>query len=114
MSTQQEMHIIGSPEYYEALLKKHPHDQKIYERLMVLYRQQKNYKKELKIINTAIKTFEPILLRGKSANRKINTISNELNRSLGLVDKKGKMIYEPAPLPAWRKRKEVVLKKIGK
>lgn len=114
MSEKTELHIIGSPEYYEAMLKKHPKDEKLYSRLMVLYRQQKEYKKELNVINNAIRIFEPLMTKQKSADRKVNNISSKLNKVLGLTDSKGKTLYEPKPLSDWRKRKETVLKKLKK
>jgi len=107
-----ELTMVGTPAYYQNIIKHNPHDQKAYERLMVLYRQQKNYKKELHIINTAIKTFEKLYTPAKSKDRKVNTLSNQLNKALGLVDKKGRVLYEQKPLSTWKKRREIVLKKI--
>jgi len=104
--------IIGTPVYYENILKKDPKDQKAYERLMVLYRQQKEYKKELQTINRAIKTFEELYRSKKSPDKKVNSISNQLNKALGLTDKKGKILFEQKPLSTWKKRRETVLKKI--
>lgn len=105
--------MVGTPAYYQNILKNNPRDQKAYERLMILYRQQKEYKKELQIINAAIKTFEKIYTTSKSKDKKVNSISNQLNRSLGLVDKKGQALYEQKPLSVWKKRKTIVLKKIN-
>ncbi|HMK04572.1 MAG TPA: hypothetical protein VK489_10290 [Ferruginibacter sp.] len=104
--------MVGTPAYYQNIIKKDSRDQKAYERLMVLYRQQKDYKKELHIINTAIKIFEDLYTAPKNKDKKVNTISNRLNKSLGLVDKKGKPFFEQKPLSTWRKRREIVLKKI--
>ena len=108
-----QLSIVGSPAYYQNIIKNNPNDQKAYERLMILYRQQKEYKKELQIINTAIKVFEKLFAPAKSKGKKVNTISNQLNKALGLVDKKGNTLFEHAPLSTWRKRKEIVLKKIN-
>ena len=107
-----ELVMVGSPAYYQNILKNHTHNQKAYDRLMILYRQQKDHKKELHIINTAIKIFEKLYAPVKSKGKKVNTISNQLNRALGLVDKKGKALHEREPLARWKKRREVVLKKI--
>jgi hypothetical protein len=104
--------MVGSPAYYQNIIKKNPYGQKAYERLMVLYRRQKDYKKELHIINTAIKFFENLYARPASKAKKVNTISNQLNKVMGLVDKKGKPLYEQEPLSTWKKRRETVLKKI--
>ncbi len=105
--------MVGTPAYYENIVKKNPHQQKAYERLMVLYRQQKEYKKELHIINTAIKVFEKLYTSPKSKGKEVAAISKQLNRALGLVDKKGKALFEQEPLSTWRKRREIVLKKLA-
>jgi tetratricopeptide (TPR) repeat protein len=104
--------MVGTPAYYENIIRTDPRDQKAYERLMVLYRQQKDYKRELATINKAIKIFEPLYATPKSKDKKVNVISGQLNRALGLVDKKGRPLFEQKPLSTWRKRKETVLKKI--
>jgi len=91
-----ELVMVGSPAYYQNILKNHTHNQKAYDRL----------------INTAIKIFEKLYAPVKSKGKKVNTISNQLNRALGLVDKKGKALHEREPLARWKKRREVVLKKI--
>lgn len=44
-------------ELYNQILKTDPLQVHAYDRLMILYRQEKNYKKELSIINSGIKTF---------------------------------------------------------
>ena len=107
-----EMAMVGTTAYYHNILKQHPKDQQAYERLMVLYRQQKEYKKELQVIDTALKIFAGLYAPKKASGKKIRTISDQLNKALGLVDKKGKAVYEPKPLSTWRKRRETVLKKI--
>lgn len=106
-----ELTMVGSPAYYQNIIKNNPRDQKAYERLMILSRQQKDYKKELHIINTAIKIFEK-LYAAKNKGKKVNTISNQLNKALELVDKKGKALFEQKPLSKWKKRREIVLKKL--
>lgn len=104
--------VVGSTDYYQNIIKTNPKDQKAYDRLMILYRQQKEYKKELQIINTAIKVFDKILTPAKSKGNKVNALSNQLNKALGLVDNKGKALFEQQPLSTWRRRREIVLKKI--
>ncbi len=103
---------------YKQHLNKHPIDEFAYNRLMIIYRKQKMYKDELAIINRAIKALEDFYAKraqkrvGK--NNKIKTLSNNLIKSLGLADKKGNALYEPEPLPTWKKRKAVALKKLHK
>ena len=102
-----------TPAYYQQQLKEDPLNQKAYNRLMILYRKLKEYKKELHTINSAIRSFEAFnKSHKKKAGKTIQTISNKLNRSLGLVDHKGKAVYDAEPVAGWKKRKEVVVKKI--
>ena len=45
-------------ELYNEILKENPLQIHAYDRLMILYRQEKDYKKELSIIHRGIKTYE--------------------------------------------------------
>ena len=45
-------------ELYNQILKRDALQKHAYDRLMIIYRQEKNYKKELSVINSGIKTFE--------------------------------------------------------
>jgi tetratricopeptide (TPR) repeat protein len=89
-----------------------------YDRLMIIYRKQKNYKEELKVINDGIKFFkeqhEQKQKELSGSNKKIVQLSNAFMKSAGLKDKKGKNIYYPEPIPKWEKRKSVVEKKFKK
>ncbi|MGN6196841.1 MAG: hypothetical protein ACTHOB_18015 [Ginsengibacter sp.] len=100
---------------YHQILKKDPLQTNAYDRLMILYRKEKNYKKELSTINSGIKAFEQFYKNqlGKPS-RKISEISNQLNKAFHLVDKKGNSLYTPEPIDRWLKRKGVVEKKIEK
>jgi tetratricopeptide (TPR) repeat protein len=98
---------------YEKLLKKKPLNEAVYNRLMMLYRQLKEYEKELKVIKHGIAAFED-LYKKKSPGAKVARLSAALARSTGLVDKKGKDVYEPGPLGRWRKRKAIVEKRLKK
>ena len=46
--------------------------------------------------------------------KEVEAISEKLNKSFGLVDKKGTKLYNPEPIGRWQKRKEIVNKKITK
>jgi hypothetical protein len=100
---------------YNEILKIDPLQTHAYDRLMILYRKEKNYKKELSIINSGIKTFEKFYKRrlGKPS-KKISAISLKLNKAFHLIDKKGNSLYNPEPLGRWQKRKQTVEKKLGK
>ena len=102
-------------ELYTVLLRTDPLQVHAYDRLMILYRQQKNYKKELSIINTGIKVFDKFFKRQKGKpSKKITELSEKLNKAFHLVDKKGNSLYMPEPLRRWQKRKETVEKKLEK
>src|SRR5687768_5204833 len=83
-----------------------------YDRLMIHYRKEKNYEKELSIIKKAITTFRNHYneKQGGALKRKINpsikTLSKKISKSTGLLDKKGNEVYLPEPLPRWIKRQE--------
>lgn len=99
---------------HEEAIKANPLIEKGYDRLMILYRKDKDYKNELRIINTGIKSFEDFYRSRKTGSKKIAEISKKLNRSFGFTDKKGNAVYEPEPIARWKKRKVTVQKRIKK
>jgi hypothetical protein len=99
---------------YEEAIQKDPLAEKVYDRLMILYRKEKDHSKELKLINAGIKSFETFYRSKKSRSKKIADISNKLNKSFGFTDKKGNTVYDPEPIARWKKRKITVEKRIKK
>lgn len=100
---------------YEKLLKRSPRNEKIFDRLMIMYRKLKNYKKELATIDNAIQAFEIRQDTGrKPIDKKISRISNALLKATGLMNKKGGNLYQPGPVARWEKRKETVMKRLKK
>ena len=99
---------------YESAIEANPLLEKAYDRLMILYRKEKDYKNELRTINTGIKAFESFYKSRKSGSKKIAEISKKLNRSFGFTDKKGNAVYDPVPIARWKKRKVTVEKRIKK
>ena len=100
-------------ELYNSVLKTDDLNVNAYDRLMKIYRQLKEYKKELMIINKGIKAYEQLYKsERKTRSKKINDISQKLNRSFGLIDKKGNNTYDPEPIGRWKKRKLNVEKKV--
>ena len=68
-----------------------------YNALMKIFRKEKAYKKELKIINTAIKVYEKYYNDNSGKHSKqVKMISEKLNKSFGFVDKKGAKLYQRA------------------
>ena len=97
----------------EKLIRNNPANERVYNRLMILYRKQRNYKEELKVINRAIKTFEELFKkRQPHFNKKIKAISTALSKAMGLTDKKGNTVHLSGDLGKWKKRKELVSKKV--
>ncbi|MGN6297168.1 MAG: hypothetical protein ACTHM7_10345 [Ginsengibacter sp.] len=102
-------------ELYHRILETDPLQAHAYDRLMILYRRDKNYKKELSIINEGIKIFEKFYkAQSGKPSKKISDISKKLNKAFHLVDKQGNSLYAPEPIDRWQKRKKVVEKKMGK
>ena len=104
---------------YEQQIKSGTVDPFPYDRLMIYYRKQKDLKKELQIINRALKVFTDHLktktgklLKGGKSQAAIKRLSAKINLSSGLIDKKGNPTYLPEPLPRWTKRKQAVQDKL--
>jgi hypothetical protein len=104
---------------YEQQVKSGTVDPFPYDRLMIYYRKQKDLKKELEIINRALKVFTDHLkektgkmLQGARSRATIKRLSDKISKSAGLIDKKGNPIYLPEPLPRWTKRKQAVQDKL--
>ncbi|HEV8082832.1 MAG TPA: hypothetical protein VGP55_06510 [Chitinophagaceae bacterium] len=86
-----------------------------YDKLMKLFRKSKEYKKELSLVNKAIKVYEAYYkMRWRKHSKTIDSISSKLNKSLGLTDKEGIHVYDPEPLGKWKKRKIIVQNKLKK
>ncbi len=102
--------------FYRQVLKEDPLNDIAYGRLMVIYRKEKDYRKELAVINEAIKAYEGNIRSQKEqrvkGKRKAASLSKSLAQSLGLADSKGAPVYEDRILISWRKRKETVAKKL--
>ena len=90
-----------------------------YDRLMIYYRKEKDYAKELKVIKKGIDTFKKVYSKIqataiKKQKGKIAELSRQFSKRAGLTDKQGNDAYLPEPLPRWLKRLSVVEKKIKK
>ncbi len=96
---------------YEKLLKKATKKIKILERLMIVFRKLKDVEKELLYIDTAIKIYEQQYPVKKSTDKKITTLSKQLNNLLGHTDKKGKNMLVPPEIAKLELRKTRLLKK---
>lgn len=101
---------------YEEAIQNDPLTIAAYNRLMVIYRKQKEYKKELAVINQAIKALQAnedqVRKDWLKQNRKAAKLSQALAKSLGVMDAKGKMTQEDPVVTAWKKRKAVTTKRL--
>ena len=99
---------------YEAALKKHPQNVYVYDRLMILYRKEKAYRKELSLIAKAIGKFKNLYQPEKNGHsKKVTSLSKSILHAVGLTDKKGLALYQPQPIARWEKRKKTVNQKLA-
>lgn len=104
----------GAIEMYEWLVKKYPTEAHNYDRLMILYRKEKAYKKEISLIGTAIDKFTTLLHPNKkNTSKKIASLSKSILHATGLTDKRGMALYQPQPIARWQKRKKVLQQKLA-
>jgi tetratricopeptide (TPR) repeat protein len=108
--------ISEATKLYERAIKQAPTDERAYNRLMIIYRKEKEYDAELKVIDKGIDAFTK-LYQSKTKkvvgnDKEAVRLSNALIKSLGLKDKKGNDLIEHEPIATWKKRRAVVLKKI--
>jgi len=102
----------GAVKEYKKIVTVYPLNEKVYDRLMILYRQLKMPGDELLWINKPIRIFEEKFKTPASkTSAKVASLSKSLIRSMGLADKKGKSYYLPQPIARWTKRKELLEKK---
>lgn len=103
-------------EAYESLHQSAPADTRVIRRLLVLYRKEKSYARELQLINNAIKHYQDTQAAAQKAwlrsHRKLASTNESLARSLQLLDAKGQPVYEDPFISGLRKRKLVVQKRL--
>jgi tetratricopeptide (TPR) repeat protein len=100
---------------YQKFLAIQPHNADVYNKMMRIYRDLKEYKKELAVIIKAISVFEKYYKDRKPAyNQKVASISKALLKATGLADNKGNNLYQPPEITRWKKRKATVEKRLGK
>ena len=101
---------------YEKIIRKDRYNEKAYDRLMIIYRKNKDYAKELKLIEAGIRAF--IELFNKAVKRKPDKKTIRLSRALlkltGLSDKKGNPLYQREPINKWTKRESILLSRMKK
>jgi len=97
---------------YNDLIRQDPHHEFPYDRLMIIYRKQKRYEDELKLINKGLKAFGDVYKKRSekfiSKHKELGRLSNALIKKAGLH----KNEFTPEPIAKWLKRKEIVEKKM--
>lgn len=106
---------------YEEQIKKGVTDPFPYDRLMIYYRKEKEYKKELQVINRALEIFgkqlerqQQEMFKGAKSRPVIKKLSEKISKLTGLTGKKGDSNYTPEPIARWIKRKATVEQKLKK
>ena len=97
---------------YEQLLKATPSGIPVLERLMIVYRKMKAYKKEIVAIDKTIKLYESKYRAANHYGVKVASLSKKLNSLLGHVDKKGKSRLVIPEVARLEKRKATALKRL--
>jgi tetratricopeptide (TPR) repeat protein len=103
-------------EAYEKVIASDPVNESAYNRLMILYRKGKEFKKELAAVKKGIRAFEEYYASAakRTHGKTVVRLSNALMKSMNLSDKKGKPLYQPEPIARWNKRRLVIEKKLDK
>ena len=101
---------------YEKIIRTKRYNEKAYERLMIIYRKNKEYVKELKLIDAAIKAFSELYSKTvkRKPDKKTIRLSKALLKMTGLSDKKGNPIYQRDPINKWLRRKSILVSKMKK
>jgi hypothetical protein len=112
-------HIEEAIRLYELNIKEEVTDQFAYDRLMVIYRKQKAYNDELRVIKRGIQLFTEQTKKQLKENisthknkTQLERLSNAFMKGAGLIDKKGNDKHVPEPVNKWMKRQAVVEKKL--
>ena len=103
---------------YEQNIKEDYADEFAFDRLMIIYRRQKDYADELRVINRGIEVFQNTLerhlehsLHRRGNLEKVAQISKAIMRKSGV--KKEDLSF-PDPIDKWMKRKKIVTEKLRK
>ena len=101
---------------YEQNIREDYAEEFAFERLMIIYRKQKEYEDELRVINRGIELFEQNIkehlkhsLARHVDGKKLEQLSHAILKTSGL---KKEELHFPDPIDKWIKRKEIVEKKL--
>ena len=104
--------------FYEQNIREDYADKFSFERLMIIYRQQKEYKDELRVIKRGIEVFQQNMkdrvkhsLAKRVSDKRLEQLSNAILKISGQKKEEPRF---PDPIDKWLKRKEIVEKKLKK
>jgi len=99
---------------YAGMIRLYPHKAVLYDRLLMIYRKQKELRKELQLLNSALSYFQDLhdKAHNRKASKKITQLSNAISKLTGLTKGKKHPVSLPQPLAKWTKRKAIVQNKI--
>lgn len=100
---------------YEKAIKQKPLLEQPYSRLMILYRKNKQYKDELRVINKALGLFMDHYDERRKSFKGNTAIARLSKAILKSVDNNSKQLENsyPEPIPKWEKRKQTVENKLN-
>ena len=115
---EQDNHIDKAIQLYEQNIKEDYADEFAFERLMILYRKEKEYKEELRVIRRGIEVFRQSMkehlkhsLSRHVDSKKLEQLSNAILKKTG---SKKPEVHFPDPVDKWIKREEIVKQKLHK
>jgi hypothetical protein len=116
MQAEQEKDVNKAIRFYEQNIREDHADKFAFERLMVIYRKDKEYKNELRVIKRGIEVFQKKFkervkhsLARRVSDKKLEQLSNAIIKISG---QKKEELHFPDPVDKWLKRKEIVEKKL--
>jgi len=102
--------------FYEQNISEDHADKFAFERLMIIYRKQKEYKNELRVIKRGIEVFQQNMkervkhsLARRVSDKKLEQLSQAI---LNITGQKKEEHHFPDPIDKWLKRKQIVEKKL--
>ena len=113
-SAETEGNIEEATALYEKAIKQRPLLEQPYNRLMVIYRKNKKFKEELRVIDKALNLFITHYEKKKAAFKipdKVARLSKAILKTIGESSKPIEDSY-PQPVQKWLTRKKTVEKKL--
>lgn len=115
---EQDQNFDKAIKLYEENIREDYADEFAFERLMIIYRKQKDYEDELRVINRGIWVFEQNMqdhlkhsLGRHVDGQRLEQLSNAIIKT---ASSKKDGLHFPDPVHKWMRRKEIVEKKLEK